>query len=487
MRSLRQRLQRIGVVASGLVLAALAAAGGDGLVRHGSFEAADAQGQPVGWSIERRAEVEGRAELVPQARHGRQALHLVHANDKGLWVRASQDHIQARPGARLRFSGWVKAEGTWEVWLYEFLPDGTYKTIVLARGQRTDWQRLRQVVTLGPETRRLKLSLIARPRSEAWFDDMRLDDLDGPARLRVPLLAAAPALDGDLTDAAWSGAAVVDDFLRLGGAGEPASQATRVRLGVADGRLWVAWECSEDRLDEQRLSAAPGWGDDTVEVFLGEPGQAALHHLGVTPAGAALSQVIEPEGGTAYAIDWFSSQTRRDSAAPPELLPCVGAARRGEGRWTAEMAIDLRGRGRPGATWRLQLARSRKVADLEENSTWTLTPGERFLQSERFGHVVMASPIAAPSPERLVAAPPFEAPRQARVVPAPRQCRWTGADPLALAGRVRVASRGAATAAARDLLERVLGQDLGLAVERVEAPLEAIEQHAPALGILKRL
>ncbi|NLF19571.1 MAG: family 20 glycosylhydrolase, partial [Lentisphaerae bacterium] len=96
-------------------------------------------------------------------------------------------------------------------------------------------------------------------------------------------------------------------------------------------------------------------------------------------------------------------------------------------------------------------------------------------------------PIAAPSPERLVAAPPFEAPRQARVVPAPQQCRWTGADPLTLAGRVRVASRGVATAAARDLLERVLSQDLGLAVERVEAPLEAIEQHAPALGILKRL
>lgn len=463
--------RRVRSIAAGVLLAGAAVTAADGLLRNGSFEKADVKGMPAGWQGEIRAGAEGRFELVPEARDGALALHIVHANEAKEWVRASQEPIPVRPSARLRVSGWLKAQGPWQVLLYEFVAAGTYTSKSLASGKTTDWQRLNQLVTLSPNARHLKLSLIVPTQGEAWFDGFTITDLDQPPRLRIPPLPAAPTLDGDVRDAAWQGAAVVDGFLALGGQGESPSQDTRVRLGVAGGTLWLAWECAESRLAEQTLSDPPGWGDDTVEVFLCEPGQPAVHHLGVTPAGGRLAQVLEGDAGVALNVDWFSTKVTADRPAVPELPPYACAARKDAGRWTAEMAIDLHGRGdsAAGRTWRLQLARSRKVAEIEENSTWTLTPGDRFRVLERFGYVVLSSPLGTAPAGRVVAAPAFVAPRTAQLVPAPRQVRWLEGEALALAGPLRVTASGDAAAPARALLERALDTDFGVQTVAAEA------------------
>jgi len=459
----RATLRRGRAIAAGVFLAGAAALAADGLLRNGSFEKADAKGLPVGWQGEVRAGAEGRFELVPEAHDGALALHIVHANDSKEWVRVSQEPIPVRPGARLLVDGWLKAQGPWQVLLYEFVAGGTYTSKSLASGKATDWQRLRQVITLGPNAHHLKLSLIVPGKGEAWFDGVGIADLEQPPRLRIPLLSAVPTLDGDVGEAAWRGAAVVDGFFALGGQGASPSQDTRVRLGMADGKLWLAWECAEARVAEQRVSAPPGWGDDTVEVFLCEPGQQATHHLGVTPAGGTLAQVIEADAGAALSVDWFSTRVTADRPAAPELPPYASAARRQAGRWTAEMAITLQGQaGTAGRPWRLQLARSRKVADLEENSTWTLTPGDRFRVPDRFAYVVLATAGDAAPAERVVAAPAWVAPRTARIVPAPRQVRWNDGDALAMDGTVRLAAEGEAAAPARVLLERFLRTEPGL-------------------------
>ncbi len=465
--------RRTAVLGAGLAALSLAAAqaGTEGLLRNGSFERAGAGGMPAGWQGEIRAGVEGRFELVPEARDGRLALHVVHANEAREWIRASQEPIPVRPGRRCRFTGWVRAAGPWQVLLYEFVAGGTYTSQSLASGQATDWQRLSRVVTLGKEAHHLKLSLIVPGQGEAWFDGLELVDLDEVPRLRVPVLSAVPTLDGETGEAAWEGAAVVEGFLLLGGQGESPSQDTRVRLGTAGGQLWVAWECAEPRLAEVRVSESPGWGDDTVELFLQEPGQDAVHHVGVTPAGARLGQVLEPRPGTALNVDWFSTRVTADRPPIPELPAYACAARRGEGRWTAEMALDLRGRGAgaAGRPWRLQLARSRKVADIEENSTWSLTPGDRFYVPERFGVAVLAAAPGAAPAGTVIPAPAFAPPRTARLVPAPRQVRWLEGEPLAIAAPVRFAVGGGPAAPAAALLGRLLADAMGLQAEAGDA------------------
>jgi hypothetical protein len=436
-----------------------ACAGADGLLRNGSFEKADAKGMPSGWQGEIRAGVEGRFELSPEARAGRLALRIVHANAAKEWIRASQEPIPVRGGMRCRFKAWVKATGPWQVQYYEFVPGGTYTSKTLASGRATDWQHLSRTVTLGQDTERLKLSLIAPAQGDVWFDAVDLADLDQPPRLRIPQLAAVPTLDGDVSEDAWQGAALVDGFLVLGGQGETPAQDTRVRLGVAAGQLWVAWECAEARLAEVRLGDTPSWADDTVELFLCEPGQQAVHHLGVTPGGGRLAQVHEPEPGVALYQDWFSTKVTAERPPVPELPPYVCAARQAAARWTAEMALDLRGRGvaPAGRLWRLQLARSRKVADIEENSTWALTPGDRFNVPDRFAVVALAAAADAGTRE-LVSAPPFVPPRTARIVPLPRQVHWLEGQPAALAGPVRIAASGEAVAPAVTLLTRLLAE-----------------------------
>lgn len=450
-------------------LGAMAVPGAD-LLRNGSFEKADAKGMPVAWQGEIRAGVEGRFELSPEARHGRTALRIVHANESREWIRASQEPIRVRPETRCRLTGWVRATGPWQVLLYEFIPAGTYTSQALASGQAGDWQRLDRVVGLGRNTERLKLSLIVPGQGEAWFDGLALTDLDQPPRLRVPHLASAPTLDGDLSDAAWQGAAEVDGFLVLGGQGESPTADTRVRMGVAEGQLWVAWDCAEPRLADTRTAEPPSWNDDTVELFLCEPGQEAVHHLGVTPAGGRLGEVHEPEAGIALNADWFSNRVTSDQPAIPELPAYACAARRSTDRWTAEMALDLRGRGAAGAgrPWRLQLARSRKVPGAEENSTWGLTPGDRFNVPDRFGVVALApSPDAAGG--TVVPAPAFVPPRVARIVPAPRQLRWLESEPLALRGPLSLATSGAAAGPAATLLARVLTEELELPTAAADA------------------
>jgi len=448
----------------GVCLCATPALAAD-LLRNGSFEKADAKGMPVAWQGEIRAGVEGLFEVSSAAHHGRRALRIVHANESKGWIRASQEPIPVRPEARCRLTGWVRATGPWQVLLYEVVPAGTYTPQTLASGQACGWQRLNRVVALGRSADHLKLSLIVPGQGEAWFDGLALVDLDQPPRLRVPQLAAAPTLDGDVGDDAWQGAAEVDGFVALGGQGESPTADTRVRLGLVGGQLWVAWECAEPRLAEVRLGDAPSWNDDTVELFLWEPGQGAVHHLGATPAGGRLGQVYDPDPGVTLNVDWFSTKVTADQPPVPELPPYACAARKGTDRWTAEMSFDLRGRGAAaaGRPWRLQLARSRKVTGSEENSTWTLTPGDRFNVPDRFG-VVALVPAPDPVGAAVVPAPAFAPPRTARIVPAPRQIRWLEGDPLALAAPLRLATAGEAAGPATTLLARLVTAEFGLAL-----------------------
>ncbi|MBN2451778.1 MAG: family 20 glycosylhydrolase [Lentisphaeria bacterium] len=434
------------------------------LLRNGSFESPGADGLPAGWQAEIRAGAEGRFELVPEARDGRLALQILHTNESREWVRASQQPLKVRPETLCRVSGWVKATGSWTVLLYEFVTDGSYRTHPIAAGTATDWQRLTRNVQTGPDATWLKLSLITAGRGEAWFDGFHVDDLQRPPRLRVPRLAAAPPLDGEFTDPAWENALSVEDFLLLNGGGQAPSQALRVRIGMAGERLFVGWECGEERMADLRLAEPPSWNDDTVELFLMEPGHDTVFQFGVTPNGGCLRQRHQPERGLGFATDWFSTRTTKPDTPAAELPGVTCAARKGPTGWSAVMCIDLGGR-LDGPPWRAQFARSRKLADTEENSTWALTPGERFRVPECFGHLALSPPLGAGAGDTAaVAAPDFEPPRSARIVPAPRRLEWLDAPPLALASPVAVGKTAEGAGLGEALLRRILSERFGLEV-----------------------
>ncbi len=439
-----------------------------------SFEADGNQdGVADGWSKNIHAGAVGSFRLDPDRhRKGRFSQHIIHADESREWVRVSVLEIPAKGETTYQVAGWVSATGPWSVLLYEFPRAGEegYRTHTVANGGSTDWFRIGKTITTEEGASHLKLSLITTGKGEAWFDDFVLGRLDQLPALRIPTLSAAPTLDGILDEAAWGEAAEIEGLFLLGGNGGRPAAATSVRVGYHEGVLFVGWRNNEPRMADLRLSQPPGWGDDTVELFLSpdETG-AGYHHFGLTPAGGKLRDHRRGQVGSGYYSDWFSSQTTSRTAAE---LGWDGAAARGDDHWTGEMAVRVGEAAealRPGQVWRIQFARSRKTGDLEQNSCWSYTPGETFHLPERFGKTVF--PVYGNAQPRIVSVRRVR-PHPLRVVPRPRRL-VASQDPvrgLRNPVRIAVSTPGEPAAAVRVLASLLEGLGLSVELQALSAP-----------------
>jgi len=91
------------------------------------------------------------------------------------------------------------------------------------------------------------------------------------APVRIPKLAAAPVIDGDLKDAAWQGAAVFGDFLQIQpGDNIAPSSPVEAMMGYDSKNLYVALHVIEDR-SKVRASIARRdniFDDDYIGIYL---------------------------------------------------------------------------------------------------------------------------------------------------------------------------------------------------------------------------
>ena len=425
-----------------LSAAGAGASGLENLLPCPSFEKdVNEDGLADGWDANIHQGATGRFSLdAGHKRHGNVAQHIEHTNDSTEWVRASAEPIPAKGERAYHAEGWVRADGAWSVLLYEFFTtEGkAYRTHQIASGKATDWVRVGKTVTTETDASHFKLSLITIGKGEAWFDDFSLVALEDVPSLRILPLPVAPAIDGVLDDKAWGHAVVIDGLFLLGGNGERAEPGCAVRIGFHEGMLYVGWRNQEPRMADLVLSEPAGWQDDTVEVFLApEEGEGVYYQFGLTAAGAVLEDHRLSQPGTGYYVDWYSAQT---TARVAPTLPCVAAARKGDDHWTGEMAIDVAQaseRLRPGQIWRLQLARSRKLRDLVQNSCWAYTPGETFHQPDRFGRTVF--PLYGRATPEIITSPEPVPPTQLRVIPCPQKLTPGVGAPRRLTSPLRIA------------------------------------------------
>lgn len=458
MRPSRAHLAMMAAICAAL---ALSAAAYENLLPNASFETdADGDGIADGWQPNVHAGAEGHFELDRSEAHaGTASQRIVHSNASAEWVRTSATDVPVRPEQVYCVEGHVKATGGWTVILYEFpAGDGesTYISHTIAAGQGTAWRRIGKAVTTKADTARVKLSLITLGAGEAWFDDFRLFGLEDVPDVRIPQLSTAPVIDGDGDDAAWDGAVEIGGFLQLGGGGQRAEQDTVVMAGSSGDSLYLRWRCTEPDVDGVLAGDPASWAHDTVEVFITDgDGDGGCRHFGLTPAGGKLQDARAGSGS--YATDWFSVP----GAARLAPVEWVAAAQRGEGQWTGEMSIPLEALGgvpRAGEQWRLQLARSRKLKGVEQNSCWSYTPGDRFYDSERFGRAVF---LSRPSRTLSIVRPrPSVPPAPLRVVPQPQSMSTLPGEPRRLPETVVLAlGDGLASSALADVLRgRVAGQ-----------------------------
>ncbi len=406
------------------------------LLRNGDFRVdTDEDGIADGWRKEIHKGAEGTFSLERDAK-GNPVQRIDHTNESKEWVRASVMELPARPEGLYVVSVDVRATGPWSVILYQFKRNAKdandYLSHHIGTGGKTGWKRISGVIRTTEDATTFKFSLITQGKGTAWFRDASLRYLGEPPRTLIPRVKQAPSLDGRLDEGQWKRAACVEDFWILDGKGKRAEIGTTARVFATEDSLCLAFECQEPQMAKQRIGDASGkeasWKDDSVELFVQPANGAPYYHVGITPAGGVLSET-RATNARRYWANWV----RRLDSQDIRPLAARAAARRGQGRWTAEAVISLESLGgtpKPGSCWRGNLVRSRKVEGIEQNLTWAYIEGETFHRPNRFGNLLFVG-IPTGSVARIHSEPvrPTALPKPT-IVPQPKELAWADGGPV---------------------------------------------------------
>jgi len=373
---------------------------------------------------------EGSFAIDTEIKHsGNASQRIEHTSDNRAWVRISQMEIGAKPDAVYRVEAWVRGSGHYTIILFQFLKDQEKEYLSESIGSSDateEWQHVSKVMTTAPDVAYFKLSLVSDGMGTVWFDDASLVLIAERPNLRVPKIEAAPGIDGSLDEAAWEEAAVADDFMILGGDGEPAPVATRAKVCFDEEALYVGFECEEPNVAGMVRAAtedgAAVWTDDCVEVFLDlEHDRVGYLHLGVSATGAKWH---DRRLGARWYTDWYS--TGAGEVAVPEWVAAAQVGPAGAG-WTAELKLPLSEVGgalKLGTIWGANFCRTRRGGGEEENFTWSYTSGDRYAVPDRFGILAFATRPPRP-PAEVQRAADYQPPRPT-VIPQPQSLAWKG-------------------------------------------------------------
>jgi hypothetical protein len=192
----------------------------------------------------------------------------------------------------------------------------------------------------------------------------------GQRKLTLPRLerVAAPRIDGDLGDSAWTlvrnaeqGLAIATHFVSLADA-SPARQTTQVIAAYDDRNLYVAWRCATPttRAQPRPTDDAAIEQDDSVTLMIRVQDESSEYwKLAINAANARVDARCRPG----------------HEPDPAATLACDSAVLIGEGFWSAELSIPLSAllkntaASPVGTTWRVNLIRM--DAQSSELSAWS--------------------------------------------------------------------------------------------------------------------
>ncbi|MGI5924506.1 MAG: glycoside hydrolase family 20 zincin-like fold domain-containing protein [Lentisphaeria bacterium] len=442
------------------------------LLLNGNFRGdADNDGIADQWRCDSTTGVQGECAVTEEDGRSCQKLILHTALQSKQIFRVSQFDIPARPEKHFLLTGAVKTEGAASIYFYERLQDGTY----LTHATRTDskkqgWQDVNMVIKTAPECRAFKLSLVATGVGKPiWFSDFAIADLEMPPRLRVPQIAA-PSLTADWSAPEWGQAASVNSFLLLGAEPKQPAANTAARLALTGNTLHIIMRCDEPRLADVRTQSGT-WSDDTVEVFIKTAADGGLLQFGLTPAGAKLSNATAGKI-IGFHTDWHSRATTANVSEKPTVPAWDGGVSRQAQTWTAQFAITLP-ENAVAATGQLEvlLARSRKLKDFAEDSSWGWTKGSFFRDSACFARLGLAPAPGAEPAGAVLEAQPQALPGQL-LVPAPQSCQALADAPVLLKNPLRVYA-GPNAAKARDAMAVIFRHRFDVDIAAVENQQQA--------------
>lgn len=213
---------------------------------------------------------------------------------------------------------------------------------------------------------------------EAW-KHLLPDGRKTAPHVTVTRLAKAPVIDGQIIEAEWQGAAVLETFY-VPGETTVATPATRGWLATDGTMLYAAFRCASVPGKALKLDAKERdgnvWDDDSIELFLW-PDEAKPRFV----------QFIVNAAGMCFDADNtfnLASRSQTDTAWNPDYQAKTGTA---DGAWTLELAIPLAATGidpRGGKEFRLNVTRN-IMSGNNRFATWSPLPMGNFHIPPYFG------------------------------------------------------------------------------------------------------
>lgn len=192
-------------------------------------------------------------------------------------------------------------------------------------------------------------------------------------------LTRAPALDGVIDEAEWSGIPEAGGFYILGKNEWALEKQTFFRAGRTSEALYFAVRCEEpfpDKLVAKGQDGSDLWSEDSVEIFfMPEKESNTYVQVIVNPAGSRWNQKYEVGADTPMKYGLWDWQAR---------------AQAGKTGWTMEMKLPFKllwGDVKDGMRWRMNVARNMlNEPTTERHTTWSgLTGG--FHEWRLFNHL----------------------------------------------------------------------------------------------------
>jgi hypothetical protein len=247
-------------------------------------------------------------------------------------------------------------------WTDEGLPQGMEQAIVSAR------EKIAAAKPLGFDLREM-MATVEQRREAAVAATLIRRTAAIPALGAVP----APAIDGDLGDAAWAAAAALEPFVGIfGTAPEELKAATRALVAYDRSSLYLALRCDEPEPARMHVVGAQHddgvWAGDSVDIFLSTaPSGKPYVHFILNPRNVRWDAAYATDNDMGYDPAWQS------------------ATRIGTSGWTVEVAIPwtaLQVSPEAGQELRLNLCRNRHWAN--ELSSWSQVL-RGFMEPAHFG------------------------------------------------------------------------------------------------------
>ncbi len=231
-----------------------------------------------------------------------------------------------------------------------------------------------------------------------WAAEVKVLDpktLPAPKRIVIPRLQGRLTIDGELSEAAWTKAAVLTPFFPNDGSGRE-REKTELRLWYDDTALHLGWKCTDSDIQATFTARdSKFWEEEVVEFFVTSKTLPRYFELQWNPLGGVFDAIIDnelDERGVSkkFKGDW--SFTAKGMKSAVRVKGTVGNSSDRDEFWQVEVTLPFSDLGepapKPGDVWRGNFYRFNRAKDHPaELLSWspTLFPG--FHEPTRFGYL----------------------------------------------------------------------------------------------------